>query len=270
MTRTDDFIQQLESYLDEYEGLTPLPEGVRDAVRAELPLTNQAGPLPGPARYLPMSFSKAAGIGLAAAAAVLVVAVGAFVLRAQSVGPPGPSPTATATAEAAVCERTTAVAGAPGTIEVDWCANGANQPGAVSFTMDAPAAWVDQYFAGFGSLWLRPEGGGAITFAIHPDESVDDVIADVSGREGYVVENLAPVALGGAPAQTFDLSLAAGANSNDTEPLITDPDQTWQLQEGRITRVWIVDVDGQTVLIATGEGLADAVGESLETIQWGS
>ena len=44
MTREDQFIGQLERYLDEYEGITPLPEAVRDAIRAELPKTKQAGP----------------------------------------------------------------------------------------------------------------------------------------------------------------------------------------------------------------------------------
>ena len=36
MTRDDTFVEQLENYLDEYEGLTPLPDLVRDDVRAAL------------------------------------------------------------------------------------------------------------------------------------------------------------------------------------------------------------------------------------------
>jgi len=52
MTREDDFIGQLERYLDEYEGHTPLPDAVRDAIRAELPKTKQVGSLPGPMRSL--------------------------------------------------------------------------------------------------------------------------------------------------------------------------------------------------------------------------
>ena len=42
MTAHDPFINQLEDYLDEYEGNTPLPEAVRDAIRAELPSTTSA------------------------------------------------------------------------------------------------------------------------------------------------------------------------------------------------------------------------------------
>ncbi len=43
MTRDDDFIGQLEGYLDEHEGLTPLPAAVRGAVRAQLSTTKQVG-----------------------------------------------------------------------------------------------------------------------------------------------------------------------------------------------------------------------------------
>ena len=40
MTR-DEFIGLLGGYLDEYEGSTPMPEHVRDAIRADLPSTRQ-------------------------------------------------------------------------------------------------------------------------------------------------------------------------------------------------------------------------------------
>ena len=55
MTRDDTFVEQLENYLDEYEGLTPLPDLVRDDVRAALPSTNQVGPMPGLRRYFTSS-----------------------------------------------------------------------------------------------------------------------------------------------------------------------------------------------------------------------
>ncbi len=55
MTRDDDFIPQLEAYLDEYEGTNPLPDAVRHAVRAQLSTTRQIGPVLGPMRDLMMS-----------------------------------------------------------------------------------------------------------------------------------------------------------------------------------------------------------------------
>lgn len=58
MTRHDDFTRQLEAYLDEYEGTTPLPTHVRQAVRAKLPRTKQVGPPSGwPTRYMTMTMN---------------------------------------------------------------------------------------------------------------------------------------------------------------------------------------------------------------------
>lgn len=277
MTR-DDFIPRLESYLDEFEGATPLPESVRMAVRAEVPRTKQVRSLRGLARYTTMFSTRTAQVALGLAAAALVVAVGAFLYSGRNVGGPddgSPTPTAEPDVSAApsgeaICESTrVAVTGAGASqIEIDWCAYGVGEPGAISFTMEGPSAWVDQHFSGFGSLWLRPAGGGAITFALAEDQSADEVLADVSTREGYRVANEATVTLGGAPARVLDLSLAEGVASGDAAPLIADPDQTWRLQEGTITRVWIVDVAGSTVMIAAGESLADAVGDALSTIEW--
>ena len=96
MTRDDDFIGQLEGYLDEYEGSTPLPDEVRDAIRAELPSTQQR-PAWWPAWRFPEmnSFAK---FGLAAAAVVIAALLGFNYLVAPNIGGPGlddPSPTPT-------------------------------------------------------------------------------------------------------------------------------------------------------------------------------
>ena len=279
MTRSDDFIQQLESYLDEYEGLTPLPGGVRDAVRAEVPMIKQAGPLRGPARYTSMILSsKAIGIGLAAAAAILALAVGTFFFNGQNVGGPADSPPAPATestpsASAAagdVCEATTVRATGLGarTLEVVWCAYGPGEPRQVNFTMEAPSSWAEAYFPGAGTLWLRPAEGGAITLAIREDESVEEVVSDIAGREGYLVENQTSVTLDGAAGVSLDVSLAEGVAPSDAPPLIADDDQTWQVQAESMTRLWVVDLAGDTLMIAAGEPLTDAVGEALATIEW--
>jgi hypothetical protein len=89
MTRDDDFIGQLEGYLDEYEGMTPLPGEVRDAIRSELPSTRQSGLRWGQMRYLPMSNN--AKLGLAAAAVVALAIIGVGVL----LRPPSGAPIAT-------------------------------------------------------------------------------------------------------------------------------------------------------------------------------
>ena len=98
MTRTDDFIGQLEGYLEEYEGSTPLPEDVRNAIRAELPSTDQR-PAWWPARRFP-EMNNMAKLGVAAAAVVVAALLGYNYLVAPNVGGPGiddPSPTPTPT-----------------------------------------------------------------------------------------------------------------------------------------------------------------------------
>lgn len=97
MSRDDTFIVQLEDYLDEFEGLTPLPDGVRAAVRAELPRTKQSRPLPGLARFPTMN--NQFRIAVAAAAIVVATAIGIGIFMNNNVGPapePAPSPSTSA------------------------------------------------------------------------------------------------------------------------------------------------------------------------------
>jgi len=93
MTRNDDFIDHLEDYLDEYEGSTPLPEDVRNAIRAQLPSTKQR-PAWWPGWRFP-EMNQAMRIALASAAVVAVAVIGFSLFRGMNVGGPdltGPSP----------------------------------------------------------------------------------------------------------------------------------------------------------------------------------
>lgn len=93
MTR-DDFTAQLEAYLDEYEASTPLPESVRDAVRAQLPTIRQIGPFPWPVRYPAMTnaLPAPARYGLVAATAVAAVLLGASLFGTGNIGDSQPTP----------------------------------------------------------------------------------------------------------------------------------------------------------------------------------
>jgi len=71
MTQTDPFLERLETYLDEYEGLTPLPGGIRDGVRAALPSTKQVRPDTGLSRFQTIMNGNAR---YAAAAAIIALA----------------------------------------------------------------------------------------------------------------------------------------------------------------------------------------------------
>jgi hypothetical protein len=91
MTRDDDFIGQLEGYLDEFEGDTGLPFEIRFAVRAELPRTKQIGPMAGLTRYLIMNRP----LQIAATGAIVVlVGLAAYRLLPDRNQVGEPSPTA--------------------------------------------------------------------------------------------------------------------------------------------------------------------------------
>lgn len=95
MTGDDEFVAQLKSYLDEYEGITPLPHVVRDAVRAEIPMTSQQRR----SGWLAWRFSHMSNTvryALAAAAVVAVALIGYQLLIAPNVGGPNPSPSPSA------------------------------------------------------------------------------------------------------------------------------------------------------------------------------
>ncbi len=105
MREHDEFIGQVEDYLIEFDGATPLPGGVIDAIHAELPRTRQAKASPGlmtmPAMRSTISsrarwgIATLARLGLTAVVVVATCVVGLTILRQPGVGPgASPSPTA--------------------------------------------------------------------------------------------------------------------------------------------------------------------------------
>jgi hypothetical protein len=283
MTNDDRFLQELHRYLDDFEGPTPLPETVRSTVRAELPRTKQIGPGFGPMRYLTMTMNKAAPMALVAAAAILAIAVGTFLFTRQDVGSDDPSPSlpaastaaspepesaAPSPSEVAACASSTARMADADTLEVVWCPIRDGEPVQLSFTMQAAAEWIDQWYGAFESLWLRPESGGAIAFVLHEGQSVEQLVAEIQGRDGYVVADEATASVGGAAGVVFDVSLEPGTDTTDALPLFETTELDWNVQEDEPTRVWVIDHDGQTMLIATRQPLADDLGASLDTLEW--
>jgi hypothetical protein len=98
MRENDEFIGHVEDYLVEFDGATPLPGRVLDAIHAQLPRTRQAKAGPGFMRMPPMlsTISSRAPLGIAAAAVVVAVALGAvFMNRGNqaALGGPVASPT---------------------------------------------------------------------------------------------------------------------------------------------------------------------------------
>ena len=83
MRENDEFIGQVEDYLVEFDGDTPLPGRVLDAIHAELPRTRQAQASPGFMRMPSMlsTISSRAPLGVAAAAVVVAVVLGAVLIN---------------------------------------------------------------------------------------------------------------------------------------------------------------------------------------------
>jgi hypothetical protein len=99
MRENDEFIGHVEDYLVEFDGDTPLPGRVLDAIHAELPRTRQAKAGPGLMRMPPMlsTISSRAPLGIAAAVVLVAVLVGASYLNDSTDPVVGGEPAATGT-----------------------------------------------------------------------------------------------------------------------------------------------------------------------------
>jgi hypothetical protein len=103
MRENDEFIGQVEDFLVEFDGDTPLPGRVIDAIHAELPQTRQAKASPDFMRMPPMlsTISSRAPLGIAAAAVFVAVILGAlFISRGSDQAGVGAGPVVSPTPQA--------------------------------------------------------------------------------------------------------------------------------------------------------------------------
>ena len=183
MTKRNDFITDLEDYLVDFDGETPLPERVRDALDAELPGTRQVHPGAGRWKGPTMSSTTAkfARWGLVAAGLVAAVGLGAAIMIPGSIGgtgaavaspTPEPTPAPTAVPSASAASTLTTLAGAPNESCQARPTAACIVPGTYLFgtavpggTIDVPAGWWE-WDPGAGSVGLlvehadAPEGSG--------------------------------------------------------------------------------------------------------------
>jgi hypothetical protein len=182
MTQDDEFIARVEDYLETFDGETPLPERVRDALHAELPRARQVHARPGPLGGSSMlsNLPSAARYGLAAAVVVVVV-LGAAVLnntRSAGIGgeaptqkptatpapSPSPSPSAAAQplplwqAQYVACDATDKGTGClpAGTYQL----TGGPTVWPVTVTIDLPAGWFEWQAGNGWDAVLVDDGGG--------------------------------------------------------------------------------------------------------------
>jgi len=267
MTRDDAFIGILEGYLDDYEGTTPLPESVRDALREQIVTTKQMRPLPGPMRYLSMiTLPAPARYGAVAALAIAAVFIGAYALgpRGNIGGMPVPEPTPT-----------------PRPFED---ASGSLEPGRYVSTIDSieisytvPAGWnrdasgpelmgpIADEIGGL-SLWTvsnvfaDPCQFELGTLQPPPGASVDDLADALADQPGIDPAPASEVAVDGFAGKYIEyMTPAAGCDAFGPWPtpngLVLPPSTE--------ARYWILDVDGTRLVMlayvwegATQEGRA--------------
>jgi hypothetical protein len=262
MTRDDDFIGQLEGYLDEYEGSTPLPGDVRNAIRAQLPSIQQR-PAWWPARRFP-SMNNIAKLSVAAAVVAVAALLGFNYLVAPNIGGPGldePSPSPTPTPAALFGEALEA-----GTYRLT------ELPGSMNATITVPDGWHNVQGFGVGIEDIPDVSFAAVVFW-PSDAEVAHVYADpCQWQDGFVdppvgptVDDLATalatqpqrgesvpvdVTIDGYQGKMIELSVPDDINFADCD---NGQFHSWEGRfhqaPGQIDRIYILDVGGQRLLI---------------------
>ena len=249
----------IRAFLD--EGQTVLPERTYDAVRGRIERTRQRVAI-GPWRERTMTTIARIAV---AAAAVLVLAVGASQLIPRDGGsggaPPSPSPTLSASpsGSAAAPQPTTMTVDSPFPVRVTvqlgddwslWGDEGAAGKGWYKRSPDPPGMgftfWtVENVFA----TPCGPTGGMDPAIGSGVDDLADALVA----QPGTVVDADRPVVVDGYTGRfldyTADLTLG-NCDSGHLNRWTTVSDGTSrQALDGEHDQVWILDVDGQRIVI---------------------
>lgn len=161
-------------------------------------------------------------------------------------------------------------------LDVDW---------AVDFTMTVPGEWTSTMPT------YRPARTTGTTFWIYelqldrrfaittsgPD-TVDEWVQTITSAERMTVTEPQPVEVGSAPGYVLDIT-PTGEGCTDRFGarecwIIFEDSGYWPVQENRPTRAWVVDVDGETLLIVTDapsgsfESWTAVVEQALATLEW--
>lgn len=278
MTRDDDFIGQLEGYLEEYEGSTPLPNEVRDAIRAQLPSIQQR-PAWWPGRRFP-EMSNVMKLTLAAAAMVVAAFLGFNYLVAPNIGGPGiddPTPTPTPV-PVLFDEQDDGNELAPGTYlitEVEPFRITVTVPEGWQNVRVPGLVWGDGAVLGFwnlDNLYADPCTPASGLLDPTPGPTVDDLVAAFNRVPGVVLSTPTDVTVDGFAAKQADLRFEGSDSCTGEDavlwPIGTAGDAAPAPAPGEVERLWFVDVDGHRLLIATTDttDAADEVRAELDAI----
>ncbi len=164
----------------------------------------------------------------------------------------------------------------PTALDVDW---------SVPFSITAPAGWSTEAPENIGTTsgntaWLGAGPDRYLALSRSGEETVDAWVERVTTAEQLEATEPVETEIGGASGYRVDLrtSDAAGDatcfNPGRCYTLFTDESGYWPVIEGRPTRAWFLDVDGETIVIATDaperafEEWAATVEGVLGTLTW--
>lgn len=271
MTRDDDFIRRLEGYLDEFEGATPLPVSVRNALREEVPATGQVG--------LRTRFT--AGIGVAAAVIALAAFIG-FNLLPPSNRSGGEATTSVSPSASPLASPVVGPIPRSGAIEPGRYMFRSGPP-RVIFTV--PEGWLsdDEQPSDGGRMISRYPvrgGGPTLVMSVHDvthikanacvgefdvewvevGPTAEDLTTALLSQEGLQRSGPTDVTVGGYPAKKFDLVFPSSCPGPEGRQIWADGATTygyWLLMDGEGT-AYIIDVNGDRVVITTFDRGASA------------
>jgi len=260
------------------DGVTQLPDTILDSVLDELPATPQRRATWWPARRLPHVHTSVK-VGLAAVIVVAAMLVGYTYFASPSVGDPSRT---TPTASPDVLPRSGDLAAGPYEIE------GASVPVHISFDLGDGWAACSQNMLEQGVCRIGPsETPRSIVGVAFPvvenvvadpcdattlldppvGPSVDDLVTALSELDGFSATAPEDVTVGGYPAKR--LTVTAPANVDDTCELGTwaTSQRTNGVGEGEANDLYVVDVDGERIVIAMSYFIPNAGQEDLDEAQ---
>jgi hypothetical protein len=156
----------------------------------------------------------------------------------------------------------------------------------VPFSLTAPSGWSRATESSGATTLIDAGMDRWIAVTLNGPDTVDAWVEQLTTPVQLEAGEPEAVEIGGASGFVLDVTTSeeaaaggAGACASATAErcwqLYTDAQHFWSIDEGRPNRVWVLDVDGETVLIVTDsperafDTWADSVGEALTTLEWG-
>ena len=241
MSTETTFIDLLEGYLDDFDGPTPMPDHVRDAIHAALPQTAQARPVPVIGRVFDMSGSSTAlRWAIAAALVVTAIVVGGALMSTGGGGlaPATASPTASRSSSPAAVALSSAPPAACRDNDITkncipagtYTLPSASWPRKIGLTVptgwfnwnpgadydgvlvdggpEAPGSGWGLMFMTVGEVAKDPCDGSKGTTTLASPQTADALIAAMRAWPGFAVSDPAPVVIDGQEGKIVELTSA--------------------------------------------------------------